>query len=136
MNSPAITTRQIDGWSVRWDADNAARARADGWWPDETIGTMAARLAGISFALAVLGLLAAVAPTWLVELAGTGLCGALTTFSTFSFETVRLVEQARVRRVVARAHRVDVRPLHEHDVLDHRLAAEGATRRGRCCCSS
>jgi CrcB protein len=32
------------------------------------------------------------APAWLLNLVGTGLCGALTTFSTFGFETVRLVE--------------------------------------------
>jgi fluoride exporter len=31
-------------------------------------------------------------PSWVLSLVGTGLCGALTTFSAFGFETVRLVE--------------------------------------------
>ena len=44
----------------------------------------------------VLGLLAGFvtdgAPAWLATLVGTGLCGALTTFSSFSYEAVRLAE--------------------------------------------
>lgn len=36
-------------------------------------------------------------PAWAVTVLGTGLCGALTTFSTFSFETVRLLDAGRWR---------------------------------------
>jgi fluoride exporter len=39
-------------------------------------------------------------PAWLLDLVGTGLCGALTTFSTFGFETVRLVEDGDLTEAV------------------------------------
>jgi CrcB protein len=52
-------------------------------------GTWAVNVAG-SF---VLGVVVASGTTWVTTLVGTGFCGALTTFSTFGYETVRLTEE-------------------------------------------
>ncbi|WP_141015495.1 fluoride efflux transporter CrcB [Nocardioides sambongensis] len=57
-------------------------------------GTFATNLGG-SF---LLGLLIGATPSaTLAALLGTGFCGALTTYSTFGFETVRLAEEGRWR---------------------------------------
>ena len=62
------------------------------------LGTLAVNVAG-SFVLGLVASLSAhgAVAGWVLTLVGTGFCGALTTFSTFSFETLRLVESGRAR---------------------------------------
>ena len=78
------------GAPLRYLTDRAVQARHDSAFP---WGTLAVNVAG-SF---VLGLLIAGAAVeglspHVVAFAGTGFCGALTTYSTFSYETVRLAQ--------------------------------------------
>lgn len=71
-----------------------SRALARDWFP---VGTLAVNVLG-SFAL---GLLTGLAPGETLRLfVGEGVCGAFTTFSSFSVETVRLVEGGHRRRAV------------------------------------
>jgi len=82
------------GAPLRYLADRAVQSRHDSVFP---WGTFAVNIAG-SFILGVLihGTSVRHVPGSVYALLGTGLCGALTTYSTFGFETVRLLEQ-RVR---------------------------------------
>lgn len=78
------------GAPARYLISTVVSERVDGVFP---WGTLAVNAAG-SF---LLGLVSMVVVThgqapWLAPLLGTGFCGALTTFSTFSYETVRLAE--------------------------------------------
>lgn len=78
------------GAPLRYMVDTVVSARAEGQFP---LGTMTVNLSG-SFALGVLtGLVlyhgVGAAPNLI---AGTGVVGAYTTFSTFSLETLSLVE--------------------------------------------
>jgi CrcB protein len=74
------------GAPLRYLTDRFIQSRHDSVFP---WGTWCVNVAG-SF---VLGLLAAgSAGTPVFALVGTGLCGALTTYSTFGYETVRLIE--------------------------------------------
>jgi CrcB protein len=85
------------GAPLRYLVDRLVQTRHDSLFP---WGTFAVNVAG-SFVLGVLigGTLKTPGP--LVALLGTGLCGALTTYSTFGFETVRLLqERARLYAVL------------------------------------
>jgi fluoride exporter len=77
------------GAPARYLLDRTVQQRRKGVFP---WGTLAVNLLGCL----VLGLLAGAAqslPKDLVVLAGTGGCGAFTTFSTFGYETIRLLEE-------------------------------------------
>jgi CrcB protein len=78
------------GAPLRYLTDLLVQSRHDSVFP---WGTLAVNVAGSL----ILGLLAGAADAaavsdWVLTLVGTGFCGALTTFSTFGYETLRLVE--------------------------------------------
>ena len=84
------------GAPLRYVVDQAVQHRWPGAFP---AGTLTVNLSG-SFLLGLLTGLAArhgLAPQ-VVTVLGTGLLGAYTTFSTFSYETVRLLEDGAVAR--------------------------------------
>ncbi|WP_049567057.1 fluoride efflux transporter CrcB [Streptomyces sp. SBT349] len=83
------------GAPLRYLTDQAVRARLGDAFP---WGTLAANVAGC----ALIGLLTGVATEARLLLA-TGLCGALTTYSTFSWETLRLAESGARPRAAANA---------------------------------
>jgi fluoride exporter len=59
-------------------------------------GTWVVNVTGSLVLGVVGGLVADGAPPWSATLVGTGICGALTTFSSFGYETVRLAEEGAV----------------------------------------
>ncbi|MGI8753331.1 MAG: fluoride efflux transporter CrcB [Acidimicrobiales bacterium] len=84
------------GAVARFLLDDAVRSRYSGRLP---LGTMVINVTGALVLGLLVGLVAfdGVSDLW-ATVAGTGFCGGYTTFSTASFETVRLV-QARSYRV-------------------------------------
>ncbi|SEH01966.1 CrcB protein [Nonomuraea solani] len=83
------------GAPLRYLADRAVQARYDTVFP---WGTLLVNVLGSL----LLGFLAAVpAGDGVMALAGVGFCGALTTYSTFGYETVRLLEEGARFHVVA-----------------------------------
>lgn len=90
MNWLLVIIGAAAGAPLRYLTDRAVQARHDSVFP---WGTFTVNVSGCL----VLGLLtgavaAGAASSHLQLLLGTGLCGALTTYSTFSYETLRLAE--------------------------------------------
>ncbi|HEX6683984.1 MAG TPA: fluoride efflux transporter CrcB [Candidatus Limnocylindrales bacterium] len=86
MTILAVLIGAAIGAPVRYLVDRAVQARHGSVFP---WGTFAVNVAG-SF---ILGLLVGVSINETVtHLVGTGFCGALTTYSTFGYETVRLAQ--------------------------------------------
>jgi CrcB protein len=87
VNWLLVVAGAMAGAPLRYLTDRAVRARHGSLFP---WGTFVVNVTGCL----ILGLLAGAASAGpgLRLLLGTGLCGALTTYSTFSYETLRLTE--------------------------------------------
>lgn len=82
------------GAPLRYLTDLLVQSRHDSVFP---WGTFTVNVVGSLLLGATAAAVAATdGPGWVLTLVGTGFCGALTTFSTFGFETVRLLEQGSV----------------------------------------
>jgi CrcB protein len=78
------------GAPARYLTDRYVQARRDSVlpWGTFTVNVIGSLVLGLVAGAAAGGAL----PSWVLTLVGTGFCGALTTYSTFGFETLRLVE--------------------------------------------
>ncbi|MFD7326560.1 fluoride efflux transporter CrcB [Streptomyces sp. NPDC059875] len=96
MNWLLVLAGAAIGAPLRYLADRAVQSRHDSVFP---WGTFTVNIVGSL----VLGLLTGVSSARTHLLLGTGLCGALTTYSTFSYETLKLYEGGAKGYAVANA---------------------------------
>ncbi|MFH8562559.1 fluoride efflux transporter CrcB [Streptomyces sp. NPDC017988] len=90
MNWLSVIAGAMIGAPLRHLTDRAVRARHDTVfpWGTFTVNVVGCLVLGVLAGAASAGAASASAQLFL----GTGLCGALTTYSTFSYETLRLAE--------------------------------------------
>jgi CrcB protein len=90
VNWLLVIAGAVVGAPLRYLTDRAVQSRHDSVFP---WGTLAVNVTGCLILGLLTGAAAAGAASSHVQLLlGTGLCGALTTYSTFSYETLRLTE--------------------------------------------
>ncbi|MEU4091405.1 fluoride efflux transporter CrcB [Streptomyces sp. NPDC026673] len=90
MNWALVVAGAVVGAPLRYLTDRAVQARHDTVFP---WGTFVVNVVGCLVLGTLTGAVAYGAASHSVQLlVGTGLCGALTTYSTFSYETLRLAE--------------------------------------------
>lgn len=90
MNWLLVAAGAAVGAPLRYLTDRAVQARHDSVFP---WGTFVVNMAGcLALGLLTGAVSAGAAGAQAQLLVGTGLCGALTTYSTFSYETLRLTE--------------------------------------------
>lgn len=97
MTALLVVLGAVLGAPLRYLTDLLVQSRHDTVFP---WGTLTVNAVGSMVLGAVAGAVSGGAPEWLLTLGGTGFCGALTTFSTFGFETVRLAEEGSVLEAV------------------------------------
>ena len=91
----------VIGAPLRYLTDLLVQSRHDSLFP---WGTFTVNVVGSLVLGGILGAASTGAlPAAAVAFVGTGICGALTTFSTFGFETVRLLEEGSVSTALANA---------------------------------
>ncbi|WP_329138720.1 CrcB family protein [Streptomyces sp. NBC_01476] len=90
MNWLMVLTGAVVGAPLRYLTDRAVQARHDTVFPWGTFTVNIAACAGLGFLTGAAT--ATTVPQALQHLIGPGLCATLSTYSTFSFESLRLAE--------------------------------------------